>query len=195
MPPEGTEVEAEREPSERAPGVARAVPPRPFVGEMRQLRLMRILVPASAVLVAGRRRRVVIAGNTLDAILLQERDRLVGPGGVAHQVTEVEGVGACELEVGEQLLLQLEVRALLPAGLERADRDGQITIDEVAVDEAALPARLASIAAAPQPAEGRRIYLRADRTLDYGRVMRIMGELNRAGLNRVALVSVGGDEP
>ena len=74
------------------------------------------------------------------------------------------------------------------------DRDGQITVDEVAVDEAALPARLASIAAAPQPAEGRRIYLRADRTLDYGRVMRIMGELNRAGLNRVALVSVGGDE-
>ena len=47
----------------------------------------------------------------------------------------------------------------------------------------------------PQPAEGRRIYLRADRTLDYGRVMRVMGELNRAGLNRVALVSVGGDEP
>ena len=75
------------------------------------------------------------------------------------------------------------------------DRDGQITVDEVAVDEAALPARLASIAAAPQPAEGRRIYLRADRTLDYGRVMRVMGELNRAGLNRVALVSVGGDEP
>ena len=74
------------------------------------------------------------------------------------------------------------------------DRDGQITVDEVAVDEAALPARLASIAAAPQPAEGRRIYLRADRTLDYGRVMRVMGELNRAGLNRVALVSVGGDE-
>ena len=75
------------------------------------------------------------------------------------------------------------------------DRDGRITIDEVAVDEAALPARLASIAAAPQPAEGRRIYLRADRTLDYGRVRRIMGELHRAGLNRVALVSVGGDEP
>ena len=75
------------------------------------------------------------------------------------------------------------------------DRDGQITVDEVAVDEAALPARLASIAAAPQPAEGRRIYLRAARTLDYGRVMRVMGELTRAGLNRVALVSVGGDEP
>ncbi|HYC95901.1 MAG TPA: biopolymer transporter ExbD, partial [Sphingomicrobium sp.] len=48
-----------------------------------------------------------------------------------------------------------------------------------------------NIAAQPQPPEGRRIYLRADRGLDYGRVMQVMGELNRAGLNRVALVSVG----
>ena len=74
------------------------------------------------------------------------------------------------------------------------DRDGIITIDDAPVAEAALPSKLAEIAAQPQPAEGRRIYLRADRTLDYGRVMRVMGELNRAGLNRVALVSVGGEE-
>jgi biopolymer transport protein TolR len=33
------------------------------------------------------------------------------------------------------------------------------------------------------------IFLRADKALDYGRVMEVMGELNRAGLNRVALVS------
>jgi biopolymer transport protein TolR len=57
-----------------------------------------------------------------------------------------------------------------------------------------LPALLARIAAQPEPAEGRRIYLRADRSLDYGRVMRVMGELNRAGLNRVALVSVGPEQ-
>ena len=48
-----------------------------------------------------------------------------------------------------------------------------------------------AVARMPAPPEGRRIYLRADRGLDYGRVMRVMGELNRAGLNRVALVSVG----
>ena len=71
------------------------------------------------------------------------------------------------------------------------DRDGRITIDDVAVAEAELPRTLANIAAQPQPPEGRRIYLRADRALDYGRVMRVMGELNRVGLNRVALVSVG----
>ncbi len=75
------------------------------------------------------------------------------------------------------------------------DAAGRITIDDAVVADAALPAKLASIAAQPQPADGRRIYLRADRTLDYGRVMNVMGELNRAGLNRVALVSVGGDAP
>jgi biopolymer transport protein TolR len=71
------------------------------------------------------------------------------------------------------------------------DRNGGIFIDDVAVTDAALPQQLAAIAATPAPPEGRRIYLRADRALDYGRVMRVMGELNRAGLNRVALVSVG----
>ena len=71
------------------------------------------------------------------------------------------------------------------------DSEGGIFIDDSAVSEAALPERLAAIAAQPAPPEGRRIYLRADRGLDYGRVMRVMGELNRAGLNRVALVSVG----
>ena len=75
------------------------------------------------------------------------------------------------------------------------DADGKITIDDAAVAESALPQKLAQIAASPQPSEGRRVYLRADTGLDYGRVMRVMGELNRAGLNRVALVSVGGDQP
>ncbi len=75
------------------------------------------------------------------------------------------------------------------------DGRGQLTIDETPIADAELPAQLARIAAEPQPAEGRRIYLRADKGLDYGRVMRVMGELNRAGLNRVALVSVGGDNP
>jgi len=71
------------------------------------------------------------------------------------------------------------------------DKAGGIFIDDTAVAEAALPARLAAIAAQPEPLGGRRVYLRADKGLDYGRVMKVMGELNRAGLNRVALVSVG----
>ena len=75
------------------------------------------------------------------------------------------------------------------------DSKGNIFIDDAPVSTAGLPAQLAAIAAQPEPPEGRRIYLRADKTLDYGQVMRVMGELNRAGLNRVALVSVGGDTP
>ena len=38
--------------------------------------------------------------------------------------------------------------------------------------------------------KGPQVFLRADRTLDYGRVMAVMGELSRAGLTRVALVTV-----
>ena len=75
------------------------------------------------------------------------------------------------------------------------DGQGRITIDEAPVEEAELARKFAAIAAQPAPADGRRVYLRADKRLDYGRVMRVMGELNRAGLNRVALVSVGGDTP
>jgi biopolymer transport protein TolR len=71
------------------------------------------------------------------------------------------------------------------------DQSGALFIDDAPVSDADLPQRLADIAAQPEPPEGRRIYLRADKTLDYGKVMRVMGELNRAGLNRVALVSVG----
>ena len=74
------------------------------------------------------------------------------------------------------------------------DKNGGLYIDDQLVSDAALPRRLSAIAAEPAPPEGRRIYLRADKTLDYGRVMRVMGELNRAGLNRVALVSVGEDQ-
>jgi biopolymer transport protein TolR len=70
------------------------------------------------------------------------------------------------------------------------DSQGALFIDDAPVSDADLPQRLADIAAQPEPTEGRRIYLRADKGLDYGKVMRVMGELNRAGLNRVALVSV-----
>ena len=38
------------------------------------------------------------------------------------------------------------------------------------------------------------VMLRADRSLDYGKVMLVMGELNRAGLNRVSLVTTGSSE-
>ncbi|WBH15788.1 protein TolR [Sphingomonas radiodurans] len=71
------------------------------------------------------------------------------------------------------------------------DADGKIFVakEEVAPDE--LPARLDAIAAAAGEGEPPQVYLRADRVLGYGQVMKVMGELNRAGLNRVALVTIG----
>jgi biopolymer transport protein TolR len=70
------------------------------------------------------------------------------------------------------------------------DREGKLFVDDTELAEADLPARLEAIAATKQGAESPQVFLRADRGLDYGRVMRVMGELNRAGLNRVALVTV-----
>src|SRR3546814_11503963 len=61
--------------------------------------------------------------------------------------------------------------------------DDTLYIGEEEIGEAELPARLEAIAAADADSETpRQIMLRADKSLDYGRVMRVMGELNRARL-------------
>ena len=78
------------------------------------------------------------------------------------------------------------------------DPQGRIFIDEEEVPQATLPARFAQIAARGDGAaageKGPQLFLRADRKLDYGRVMQVMGELSHAGLTRVALVTVGEGE-
>ncbi len=68
------------------------------------------------------------------------------------------------------------------------DTDGRLFIDTREVRPADLPARLSAIKSSGD-AQGPQVYLRADRGLDYGEVMRVMGEINRAGLTRVALVT------
>ena len=69
------------------------------------------------------------------------------------------------------------------------DANGQVFVDDTPVATDALGTRLQSIAAASREPGGPRIFLRADQGLDYGRVMAVMGELNHAGLRKVALVS------
>ena len=70
------------------------------------------------------------------------------------------------------------------------DRDGTIHIGDDAVTLEELPDRLSVIASERRQGDKPpQVFLRADKALDYGRVMEVMGELNRAGLNRVALVS------
>ena len=72
--------------------------------------------------------------------------------------------------------------------------DDTLYIGDEVVPEAELPARLDAIARAnEEQGRPRQIMLRADRGLDYGRVMRVMGELNRAGLTRISLVTTGSE--
>jgi biopolymer transport protein TolR len=68
------------------------------------------------------------------------------------------------------------------------DDAGRVFIDKADVT-ASLPDALAALAAKAPPGQPPQVLLRADTALDYGKVMGVMGELNRAGLNRVALVT------
>jgi biopolymer transport protein TolR len=75
------------------------------------------------------------------------------------------------------------------------DGSGKIYLDDLEVPIVALPERLAQIAArSGKGKDSPQIFLRADKALDYGRVMAVMGALNHAGLNRVALVTLGESE-
>ena len=70
------------------------------------------------------------------------------------------------------------------------DDKGQVFVDDQPVDDAGLPAMLEQVAGR-KGADGKppQIYLRADQGLGYGKVMRVMGELNRVGLNSVSLLT------
>jgi biopolymer transport protein TolR len=75
------------------------------------------------------------------------------------------------------------------------DKTGAVFIDDREVQMTALPDQLAQIAArSGKGKDSPQIFLRADKALDYGRVMAVMGALNHAGLNRVALVTMGESE-
>ncbi|MDM8009792.1 MAG: protein TolR [Parasphingorhabdus sp.] len=74
------------------------------------------------------------------------------------------------------------------------DNEGRIFVDDEELSRGALETRLRDIAASQNAADPRQIMLRGDRTLDYGLIMGVMGELNRAGLNRVSLVTTGSSE-
>ena len=70
------------------------------------------------------------------------------------------------------------------------ERDGSVYLEDNKIDGDRLAPALADLASRAPKDKPPQIFLRADKGLDYGRVMRVMGELNRAGLNRVALVTV-----
>ena len=70
--------------------------------------------------------------------------------------------------------------------------DGTVYLDDAALAPGELGERLADV---PRTGgEEPDVVLRADRALDYGLVMSVMGELNRAGFSRISLVTGGSDE-
>ncbi len=74
------------------------------------------------------------------------------------------------------------------------DSEGYIYVDDTRVPVGGLPDALATIdrgGAGDPPV----IVLRGDRSLDYGRIMAVMGELNRAGFNQISLVTDGSVSP
>ena len=70
------------------------------------------------------------------------------------------------------------------------DPAGTIYLNDEAVAAEDLGPRLEALRAASAEEGGPRVLLRADQALNYGLVIGVMGELNRAGLRRVALVSI-----
>ena len=69
------------------------------------------------------------------------------------------------------------------------DGDGRIYIQKTETEPEALIPKLTAII---ERRESDRVYLRADRSIDYGDVMVVMGALNRAGFRNIGLVT---DQP
>ncbi len=67
------------------------------------------------------------------------------------------------------------------------DHDGTLYIDDAKVADDALAGQLAALHAAR--GDDVRVFVRADRGLDYGRVMTVVGDVSAAGFRKVALVS------
>jgi biopolymer transport protein TolR len=70
------------------------------------------------------------------------------------------------------------------------DKDHKIFLQETEIDPETLVAKLQAIS---KNGYEERIFVRADTSVDYGSVMKIMGSLNAAGFKKIGLVT--GSEP
>jgi len=68
------------------------------------------------------------------------------------------------------------------------DRDGRLFLDDQELAPGELGDRLAGLSRGPTPPL---VTLRADKGLDYGRVIAVMGALNAAGFKSISLVTNG----
>ncbi len=69
-------------------------------------------------------------------------------------------------------------------------KDGSVFLMDTQVDPETLSAKVRAIA---ENGYEERIYVRADRDVDYGTVMKVMGALSGAGFKRLALVTAPAD--
>ena len=67
------------------------------------------------------------------------------------------------------------------------DRDGRIRVNDRPVHVDLLENRMGALA---RSRPGETVYLRADRLIPYGEVLRVMDRIRKAGVRRVALVTV-----
>ena len=67
--------------------------------------------------------------------------------------------------------------------------EGRIFLQETEVQIEGLVPQLQAIAGAQQPGAERRIFVRGDRAISYGRVMEVMGTVSAGGFSRVALLA------
>ena len=76
------------------------------------------------------------------------------------------------------------------------DKSGALFLDDKPVATGGLAQAVAGIGCGGGATSdgGRLVTLRADKSLDYGRVMAVMGELNRANCKRISLVTNGSVE-
>ena len=72
------------------------------------------------------------------------------------------------------------------------DKDGNIFVQDTEVELGAMVARLQAVS---ENNPDVRIFVRGDASVDYGRVMQVMGSLNAAGFSRVALITRTQDQP
>ncbi len=66
------------------------------------------------------------------------------------------------------------------------DADGQIFLQDSKIELSALTPRLIAVTGANPDI---RIFVRGDKSIDYGRVMQVMGTINSAGFRKVALIT------
>jgi biopolymer transport protein TolR len=70
------------------------------------------------------------------------------------------------------------------------DSQGRLFLQETEVEmEALVPQLQAIMGSQPQGQPERRIFVRGDRAISYGRVMEVMGTVSAAGFSRVALLA------